>query len=291
MEITENLVKELVAEQFPELTYLEIRQVQLSGHDNKIFHLGDEMMIRMPSAKCYASQVLKEQEFLPKLSPFLSFPIPRPLFLGNPSKKYPFNWSIYSYLDGDSVSSLSLNNIQLENLAHDLAKFLKELHKINTSNGPPPGLHNYWRGDAPYVYDNDTRRLINKLSNEIDVSKAIETWEKAISSKFNQDLVWVHGDFASGNILTRDGRLSAVIDFGCMAVGDPACDLVIAWTLLKVMDRQIFKDNLSFDEDTWTRAKGWALWKALVTLENIDNKVSPDALKQLHIINEVYKEQ
>ena len=288
--ITEDLVEELIAEQFPELSHLPIKKVSFMGHDNRMFHLGSEMLIRCPSNKNYAMQVLKEQKWLPKISEFISFPIPRPLFLGKASKKFPYNWSIYNFLEGDSVNSVTLDDAQLENLAFDLVKFLNELYKIEISNAPVPGVHNYWRGCSPIVYDDDSRMLITKYKEIIDYKNANKSWEKAISSKWTGDPLWLHGDFASGNLLVKEGKLSAVIDFGCAAVGDPACDLVIAWTLFKEKSRKIFMNNMNLDSDTWNRARGWALWKALVTLDAIDNKEGEETKKQLEIINEVINE-
>lgn len=129
-----------------------------------------------------------------------------------------------------------------------------------------------------------------KLSNIIDSKKAVSIWDQAVNSEWKDDPVWVHGDFASGNILIKDNQLEAVIDFGCMAVGDPACYLVIAWTFLKEKSRQIFKDQVDLDAETWNRAKGWALWKAGFELCEIKDKKSSGAMKQLEIINKILRE-
>lgn len=183
-----------------------------------------------------------------------------------------------------------MDSIDLNLLAKHLAKFLKELQEISTVGGFPPGPHNFYRGDSPVVYDGETRDAIFKLQDYIYAEGGISVWEKAISSKWDKNPVWIHGDFSIGNILIKDGVLGAVIDFGGMAFGDPACDLVIAWTFLTVESRKIFRENLDLDSDTWARARGWALWKALITLVPLEDKTGLEAMKQKKIIDEIIKE-
>lgn len=99
--------------------------------------------------------------------------------------------------------------------------------------------------------------------------------------------MWFHGDIASGNLLIKDGRLAAVIDFGTSGVGDPACDLVIAWTMFSGESREAFRSAVAQDSDTWARARGWALWKALITLaDHIDTNESRAAVNR-RVIAEV----
>ena len=288
--ITENLVQELIAEQFPELANLSIKPVKFSGHDNRTFHLGDKMLVRLPSAEKYAAKVAKEQKWLPILAPHLSLPIPKPLHLGAISKNYPWNWSIYNWLEGESANALAINDLESQAIALDLAKFLNELQKIDITGAPVPGKHNFYRGASPKVYDEEARSAIKSLRDFIDTDRAAAIWEKAISSKWDKTPVWIHGDLAPGNILIKNKKLSAVIDFSGICVGDPACDLVIAWNSFTTMARQIFKDNVGLDADTWERAKGWALWKAMITLASLEDKTSLEAIKQLQIINEVVNE-
>lgn len=285
--VTLQLAIDLIAEQFPQWSHLPIKPVEFGGSDNRTFYLGKEMSIRLPSAESYAAQVQKEQKWLPFLAPHLSVRIPKPLAMGNPSKKYPWHWSVYQWIDGKSANTLSIHNLNLNSIAKSLAQFLSELHKIEAVNGPVPGLHNYHRGDSPQVYDVETRKLIFQLQNFIDKNAATAVWEKAISSEWNRKPVWIHGDFASGNMLIKGNELSAIIDFGCMAVGDPACDLVIAWTFLDKELRNLFKSSLNLDSDTWNRARGWALWKALFELEKFEDKSAENALQQLEIVHEI----
>lgn len=283
------LAYKLIAEQFPEYASLAITSVESQGHDNRTFRLGDDMLIRMPTAESYALKVAKEQDLLPKLSYHLSFDIPAPIKMGSPSRDYPYPFSIYKWLDGRSINLIQSHKIDLEVLAYDLAKFLKELQSIEDVAGPGPGQHNLWRGDHISVYDKDTREQIAKLAKIIDSTKAIDLWTRALNTKWKKEPVWIHGDFAIGNMLMKDGKLSAIIDFGGMGIGDPACDLVIAWTYLEGNSSEIFIEEMNLDEDTWARAKAWGLWKATFVLCELEDKNIAEGMDQRRIIEEVLK--
>lgn len=288
-EISVSLVTKLIAQQFPVWAHLPIKPVEVNGWDNQTFHLGKEMLIRIPSAQKYAAQVQLEQTWLPVLASHLSVTIPKPLALGKPCKEYPFDWSIYQWIEGESANTLILDENLLQTLAIDLAQFLNELHKIDISGAPIPGIHNFWRGSHPSIYDQETKLAITKLQNIINVEAVTTVWQTAISSQWNNAPVWIHGDLSAGNILIKNKQLTAVIDFGSMGIGDPACDLVIAWTLFNHKNRNIFKSLMPLDVETWNRARGWALWKALITLTAFSDTHSPEALNQLHIINQILK--
>ena len=290
LEITTQIATALIAEQFPQFAHLHIRPVDHSGNDNRTFRLGSEMSIRLPSAEEYVRQVQKEQKWLPKIAPHVPLPIPQPLARGMPSEVYPWNWSIYKWLEGESANSLELSDTHLETIATQLAQFLRKFHTFNAAGAPAPGLHNWWRAAHTSVYDAETRSLIEKLKNFINVDNARSLWQKAIDSKWDKDPVWVHGDVASGNLLVKDNRLAAVIDFGCMGIGDPACDLTIAWTFFRGKSREIFKANMFLDEETWARARGWAMWKALYEISELEDKSGAALAKQLQIIDAVMME-
>ena len=289
LNITPHLASRLIADQFPEYAHLPITSVKKQGHDNRTYRLGDTMLIRMPTAGSYALKVSKEQELLPRIKPYLTVAIPEPIKMGHPSSYYPFHFSIYKWLQGSSANSLRIDESNLEALALQLANFLKELQALKKIHGPAPDQHNWWRGDHVSVYDDGARKQIHALSGIIDKDKAIELWEQACKTRWHKDPVWIHGDFASGNLIIKDGELSGVIDFGGMGVGDPACDLVIAWTLLHGKSRKLFKKTIELDDDTWVRAKAWALWKATYELCQIQDKNSHGAFTQKKIIEEVLK--
>ena len=159
LEITTQIATALIAEQFPQFSHLHIRPVEHGGHDNRTFRLGNEMSIRLPSTEEYVRQVKKEQEWLPKIAPHLPLPIPEPIAMGMPSEAYPWNWSIYKWLEGESANSLALDDAHLETIAKQLAQFLSEFHQFDAAGAPAPGLHNWWRAAHTSVYDAETRSL------------------------------------------------------------------------------------------------------------------------------------
>ncbi len=209
------------------------------------------MSIRLPSAQKYADKVLQEQEWLPFLASHISIPIPKPIAMGTPSDKYPWHWSIYQWIDGTSANLLPHAALNLPCIAHDLATFLCELHEIDATDVPlVGGPHNFYRGDSTRVYDAQTRDALRNLKDVIDTAAATALWDAATSSEWHKKPVWIHGDMSVGNILIKHGQLVAVIDFGGMGVGDPACDLVIAWTLFYGESRKVFKSLVPLDHDT-----------------------------------------
>lgn len=244
------------------------------------------MLVRMPSAVDYALQVEKEHRWLPELAPLLPLPIPVPLAMGMPASGYPWQWSIYRWLEGASAASAHIAN--LGDFATALAQFLIALQSINSIYGPTPGLHSFYRGGALVTYDSMTRQAIDILKDRIDVGTATEVWDRALATTYGHSPVWVQGDLSAGNLLVQNGQLSAVIDFGQLAVGDPACDLAIAWTLFNGESREIFQSLLPLDSGTWARGRAWTLWKALITAAELTNKTN--AIESTHpwrIISEV----
>ena len=207
--------------------------------------------------------------------------------MGKPSKSYPYPFSIYKWLDGCSANHITLDEQSLENLSFELATFLKEMQAITGVEALNPGLHNWWRGDHVSVYDLGVRSQIANLSEVINGDSALKLWDKACATKWNKSPTWIHGDFAVGNILVKDNKLSGVIDFGCTAMGDPACDIVIAWTFLSGKARDIFINAMDIDENTWLRSRAWTLWESKFELCNITDKSSPEANVQIKIINDL----
>jgi aminoglycoside phosphotransferase (APT) family kinase protein len=279
------LARRLIAAQFPQWAHLPIRPVAVSGWDNRTFHLGDTMTVRLPSAAGYAAQVEKEHRWLPELAPKLPLPIPVPLAMGQPTGEYPWRWSIYRWLEGKPVATGAIADTT--RFAIDLAGFLNALYRIDPTGGPPAGPHNFWRGGSLEVYDGETRRALDALAGRVDATAAMEVWESALSTSWARDPVWVHGDVAVGNLLLRGGELGAVIDFGSSGVGDPACDLVIAWTLFEGESREAFCAALPLDAGTWARGRAWALWKALITAAGHADTNAPEAQRSLQTIDAV----
>lgn len=258
------LVRRLIAAQFPDWSHLDVRPVAHDGWDNRTFRLGDTMSIRLPSRDHYAAQVEKEQTWLPRLAPQLPLPIPAPIAMGRPGEGYPWPWSINRWIEGEVAETGDVADRSA--LASDLARFLVALQACDATGGPAAGVHSFHRGGSLAVYDPQTREKLGVLSDRIDLEAANDVWRAALATNWPRDPVWVHGDMAATNLLVRDGALSAVIDFGCSAVGDPACDLTIAWTFFEGESREAFREGVALDPDTWARSRGWALWKALLWL-------------------------
>jgi aminoglycoside phosphotransferase (APT) family kinase protein len=265
-DITPEVVATLVAAQFPQWADLPVAPVALDGWDNTTFRLGDDLSVRLPSADGYVPQIEKEHRWLPVLARALPLPIPEPVAVGRPTQTFPRPWSIYRWIDGEHAT---LDRIaDLDEFAVDLGRFLRALYAIDTVEGPRAGAHSFHRGGSVDVWDEQTRASIEMLADEIDREPATEVWEAALASHWHGAPVWVHGDVAPSNLLVEEGRLSAVIDFGCSAVGDPACDLVIAWTFFSGNSSAAFRQTVELDDATWARGRGWALWKAVINLAN-----------------------
>lgn len=258
------LVARLIETQFPRWADLPVAAIEPGGWDNRSFRLGDRMVVRLPSAAHYSAQIEKEQRWLPILARELPLPIPVPLALGRPGENYPWHWSVYTWLEGETAARRRpADSLQF---AHSLAAFLVALHRIDASAGPAPGDHNFHRGAPLDHYDRETRDAIARLGASIDAAKAVGVWEAALATRRRQPPVWLHGDISPENLLVVDGELSAIIDFGGCGVGDPACDLVMAWSFFGPRERAAFRAELPLDAGTWARGRGWALWKALITL-------------------------
>jgi aminoglycoside phosphotransferase (APT) family kinase protein len=288
MNIDVTLVARLIAAQFPQWSDLTITALTPGGWDNRTFRLGDAMTVRLPSAAAYADQVAKEQRWLPALAPRLPLPIPAPLALGLPGEGYPWAWSVYRWLEGETVSAAPA--LDLNRLAADLADFLRALRRIDATDGPPPGAHNFQRGDPLSTYDAETRQAIAALGARVDARAVTDVWQAALAAAWSGPPVWVHGDVSAGNLLASGGRLSAVIDFGCCAIGDPACDLAIAWTLFEGESRAVFRRALPLDDGVWARARGWALWKALIVWARLPGANPLDAASSVRIVDDLIAE-
>lgn len=262
-----HLVNRLIASQFPQWASLPIKPVEFGGWDNRTFHLGEHMAVRLPSAAHYALQVEKEHRWLPKLAPLLPLPIPVPLAMGKPTDSYPWHWSIYPWIEGETAKIERISD--MSHFATSLGEFLVALQRIDATEGPQAGPHNFYRGGPLTTYDAETRQAISALKGRIDTEFVKEVWEAALATQWHGSPVWLHGDVSIGNLLVNEGQLSAVIDFGCSGIGDPACDLSIAWTLFEGKSREAFRAALSLDEGTWARGQGWTLWKALIVIAGL----------------------
>jgi aminoglycoside phosphotransferase (APT) family kinase protein len=279
------LVQRLLAAQFPRWASLPVVAVAVDGWDNRTYRLGADMTVRLPTAAGYVPAVDKEGEWLPRLAPSLPVAVPKILARGVPGEGYPFPWSVRRWLDGQTASPDRIAD--MTRFAAAVAEFIVALQHCDAAGGPLAGAHSWYRGASPAYYDDETRHYLDVLSGRIDTVLAAEVWDAALATPWAADPVWFHGDIAHGNLLVVDGELSAVIDFGTCGVGDPACDLVIAWTMFAGHSRAEFRQVVGQDDGTWARARGWALWKAMLLLAESADPDGERAVTNLHVITEV----
>jgi aminoglycoside phosphotransferase (APT) family kinase protein len=283
--IDADLVRRLIAAQFPQWNGLPVTPVEADGWDNRTYRLGVDMTVRLPTAAGYVPAVAKENDWLPRLAPALPVAVPAILAKGVPGEGYPFPWSVRGWLRGQTADRAHIDD--MSRLAVSVAEFIRALQRCDTAGGPLAGEHSFYRGASPAHYDEETRRSLAALAGRVDTARAAAVWDAALTARWRAAPVWFHGDIAAGNLLVADGKLTAVIDFGTSGVGDPACDLVIAWTMFAGESREAFRHAVGQDDGTWARARGWALWKSLLVLAGcIDTDRELAAVNQ-RVIGEV----
>ncbi len=268
------LVERLLVEQFPEWAGLSVRPVDVDGWDNRSFRVGDELVARLPSGPVYEPQVEKEARWLRVLAGGVTLPIPEVTAVGHPGAEYPMMWSVRRWIEGTPLSAVVSGDgllprragVDADDFAADLAAFVGELRAIDPVDGPGPGPHSAGRGGTLEQWHDDLARASADADPRIDTDAVERIWAEALAARDEGAPTWCHGDMAAGNLLVAGGRLTAVIDFGCAAVGDPACDLSICWTLFDESTRRVFRSALDPRDSEWRRGRGWALWKALITL-------------------------
>ena len=260
-----DLVQRLLAAQFPQWADLPLEALQSSGTDSALYRLGDDKVVRLPRIQAAAGQVDKENQWLPRLAPLLTLPIPAPLAKGTPGEGFPWPWSVYRWIEGETATIERIAD--LKQAATEIAQFIAALHGIDAAGGPVPGDHNSFRGVPLATRDAATRTAISSLHGMLDEAALTAAWDAALNaSVWNRPPVWIHGDLQPGNLLIQYGRINAVIDFGCLGVGDPACDLIVAWNLFNAQSRKVLRAALKVDEATWQRGRGWALSVGLIAL-------------------------
>lgn len=255
LELDEQLVRRLLAEQFPEWAGLQLRRVRPDGTVNAIFRLGDELAVRLPRRDGPTEPGSAELEWLPTLAPLLPVEIPLPVAQGRPSDGYPWFWEIHTWVEGETVPVERIDEIEA---AHDLAALVVALQQVDPA-GAPPG-----RGIPLDERDERIRYWFGRFRGD---SRARSAWARALEAPpWDGPPVWHHGDLDPRNWLVRGGRITGVIDWGAMGVGDPACDVMVAWKLHSAAARDAFRAALPVDDATWERARGWAVSQAVAAL-------------------------
>lgn len=283
-----DLVHRLLATQFPKWSHFFLAPVLSHGTDHALFRLGDEMVVRLPRIHWATDQLELERRWLPRLAPHLPLAVPEQLALGEPGEGYPWRWTICRWLEGENVvHSPVANSIQA---AEDLAQFIRALQAADPTGGPQADAASGGRGAPLTARDTETRRAITKSRGLVDIAAVTAAWETALcASAYDSPPVWLHGDLEPGNLLVNGGRLSAVIDFCCLCLGDPACDLIPAWSVFSRKARAAFRSALGVDDATWARGKGWALSTAIVALPYYNDSNPVLAAGARHKIEAVLK--
>jgi len=263
------LVRRLLAAQMPQWADLPISARPLGGTDNAMYRLGDDMVVRLPRIEWAVGAAEREREWLPRLAPLLPVEIPIPLAMGNPGDGYPWLWSVYRWLDGlDPSAHLDIDR---DALLGDLVGFIRAMWRVELGGGPRAT-----RGASLERYDERTRGSIDALGGAIDRGAAIALWEDAVAvPPWPGPGVWVHEDVDARNLLVRDGRLSGVLDWSGVGVGDPLCDIAAGWKLLSAEAREAFRAELGVDDATWLRARGFTLSQAVNALTYYTSQNNP----------------
>lgn len=257
------LLRRLLRAQFPTWADASIVQVDSFGTDHDIYRVGNDLVARLPKVSWAAGQPAKEARWLPVLAPHLPLRVPTPVALGRPGAGYPFEWAVHRWLPGESGSR---GLADLQRAAVDLAGFIVALRRVDTAGAPARPFRG--RGAPLAEGDAQVRRSIETLGPSIDGRRALQLWAETVAAPaWAGEEVWVHGDLLPGNLLVREGRLQAVIDFGGLNVGDAACDLQPAWNIFAGASRDTFRAALGgVDEASWLRGKGWVLLQTVSAL-------------------------
>jgi len=283
VETDDALVGRLLAAQFPQWAELPITRVHSAGTDHVLYRVGSDLVVRLRRKEHVDEQVDKERTWLPRLAPLVPLELPIPLAKGEPGAGYPFAWSIYGWLEGENP----VEGVADPAVASDLARFVTALRHIDATGGPPAGEQNFFRGAPLALRDEPTRIAIEELRGIVDTGAVASAWDEALGTPaWPGPPVWIHGDLTPENLLLRRGRMAAVIDFGCLGVGDPACDLLVAWSLLSGQGRRVFREEVDVDDDTWARGRGWALSTALIALPYYKDTNPPRAANARYRIRE-----
>ncbi|WP_375546517.1 aminoglycoside phosphotransferase family protein [Actinophytocola gossypii] len=283
--VDDDLVRRLVAGQFPRWAGLPVRRWPSGGTVNAVYRLGDDLVVRLPLVRGGVEDVSAERHWLPRLAPHLPTSIPEVLGAGEPAEGYPWPWSVYRWLAGEPPEAGAPT--EPARLAEDLAAFVAAMRGVTL-----PGAPTAHRGGPVATLDADTRAAIDALrgipEEDVDHDAVTAVWEETLRAPgWDGPPVWLHADLMPGNLLVDGGRLVAVIDFGCAGTGDPACDLFPAWNLLPPDAREVFREALAVDDATWVRGRGRTLSQALIALPYYRRTNPAMARNARHVIRAV----
>ncbi len=283
IDIDVSLVRRLLTQQFPHLAERPIAVVRSTGTVNAIFRLDHDLYVRLPRVGTWAESIDREWTWLPRLAPHISLIIPKPLAQGKPANGYPYPWAIYHWIEGFSYRDDLIGDER--QVAYDLVNFILELRGVDMLGAPRGGRRPLIELDAA------TRSAIESSRGVIDTQAVSAAWALSLESHpWDGKPVWIHGDLLKSNLLVQGGRICAVIDFGGVGIGDPAADVVPAWSVFNKVGRETFRQALDVDDKTWSRARGYALHQALMIIPYYP-KTNPEfVVMAKHTIEEILTE-
>ncbi|MET8224348.1 aminoglycoside phosphotransferase family protein [Streptomyces sp. NPDC005301] len=285
--VGEELVRRLVGGRFPRWAGLGVVRVPSGGTVNAMYRLGEDMVVRLPLTEGGARDVAAEQRWLPRLAPSLPVAVPEVLGAGEPAEGYPYPWSVYRWLPGENPEAGALT--APERLAEDLAAFVTAMRGVTLPDAP--AAH---RGGPLSSLDEETRAAVEALraipEEGVDCDAVTAVWEDALRALDGDGPVWLHADLMPGNLLVDAGRLTSVIDFGCLGLGDPSCDLFPAWNLLPPEGRKVFRAALDVDDASWTRGRARTLSQALIALPEYRTTNESMARNARYVVREVLED-
>ncbi|MFI9629133.1 aminoglycoside phosphotransferase family protein [Streptomyces sp. NPDC052042] len=258
--IDEALVGSLLEAQCPEWAGLPLSPAG-AGTDNVMYRLGDELLIRLPRTAGGGRSVRKEQKWLPRLAPLLPCPVPEPVHAGTPTDAFPHVWSVHRWIDGEEAGPDTVGDWAA--FGADLAAVVRELHGVDLMGETRSGDLNWYRGGGLRPCDSWVTEHLDDCRSTVGAELDIETlerlWRDALALPESSGAhVWLHGDLKPTNLLVREGRLHAVIDFGCLSIGLRDAEHAAVWDL-PPRARQSYRDALDLDDPTWVRARAWAI--------------------------------
>lgn len=257
------LVRALVDGQFPRWRDRPLTFVLSYGTDHDVYRLGDDLSVRLPRTAGVTAQAELEATWLPRLAPCLPLALPVRVAAGEPAEGYPFPWSVDEWLPGDDLNHRPIAD--RDQAAVDLAAFVLALRGIDITGAFPRERGR--RGSPLVELDRSVRHAVGRLGDRVDGAAALWSWEESLSAPAHVGPgTWLHGDLLQGNLMVLDGRLSGVIDWGGLNVGDPACDLQPGWNLFDGPSRARFRAELEVDDGAWLRGRGWVLAQTVIAM-------------------------
>lgn len=263
-ELTPDDARAMVARAFPQWSGEAITPVHAAGTAHALFRLGTDKVVRIPRDRAAAAHVAAQDAVLATFAG-LPLEVPRVLATAGPVANCPFAWSVLGWIEGQDAARAQVADWTVTACA--LGEFVAAMRDCDTGAGAVSGPRSAYRGAGLVAVDGWMRGAITAIADLFDAKAMTAAWEVALAvPPWPGPPGWVHGDLHPANLIVRDGRLAAVIDFGLASLGDPACDLAPAWTFLPAPSREAFRVAAGLDAAAWQRGRGWALYAGAIAL-------------------------